>query len=172
MSRSCDSEGRHKACTATITEGAHRSLATRSIPRSLTNAENLDQLSRCLILLVLSGHYEDPAISRYFSPIIEADWHGTSTTTGLPAFLAVSGALVLSNLSKVHGIVSSFVAAKEGKRTATAWLTTTTHLSPMDHVGLETVIKLDWQLGGKGWLCVKLTGIRAPALVEIFQLST
>jgi len=157
--------------TSSCRRKPHSNPPAKRGSKRLTNftiAENLDQLSHHLIHLIHTNQHHDPAIMRYFSPILESVWQCSTTTTGLPAFLAVWKAFLANNRSKVLRILNTCAIAEKGKRTATAWVTmTAANLSPTDHihVRLETVCKLDWQHGGKGWVCVRHTSMRAPAFV-------
>jgi len=143
------------------------------VGKGFATADILDQLSRRLAHLIHSNQHNDPAISRYFSPVLEAKWQLLPTTHDLPTFLSICNALTSTNSEKVLGILNSCALAnlEDGKRRATTWVTlTAANIPDTDQMNLhqETVVKMDWQLGRKGWVCVRQTSLRAPGFVDMF----
>jgi len=141
------------------------------LPKAIDTADALDHLSCHLVHLVHLGQHDDPAISRYFSPILEARWQAFPTTTGLKTFLDICKALTKINSNKSLGILNSSAVADEQKCKATVWVTlTVSNLPATDHLSVcqETVCKMDWRLGKNGWVCVRHTSMRAPAFVGTF----
>jgi len=145
-----------------------------TLPPSLTDhvvnyatADILENLSRQLIRLMLARRYDDPCITQYLSPEIEAHWHLYLPTTGLPACRKI-----LKNLDWrdcARDVLNSCAVA--GDKEATVWLTTSAlrtrlaHQSTIDHI---QVLKLDWQRGRQGWVVVRQSSIRGPAFAGPF----
>ena len=146
---------RRKGRAATTTNGGPKT------------AEMLEELSRYLIYLIHSNQLDDPAISRHFSPILEANWHCFPTTDGLHAFRSICKALWSNNSNEPIGVSEMCAVAEERKHTATVWVTMTAATVKVNS-RQENVCKMDWQLGRKGWLCVRITNMRAPDFSGMF----
>ncbi|KAK5687151.1 hypothetical protein LTS10_001289 [Elasticomyces elasticus] len=127
----------------------------------------IEDLSRQLAVLVHERRYLDPLLLRHIDPNMTASFEDFPESTTSTEYLGTLAAAAIVNPKYALEVLNTCSAVDRIGGIRTVWVTMITSFLPKDHfrnVHRETVVRLDWRRGERGWVCVRHTGIRGSAL--------
>ncbi|KAK3636962.1 hypothetical protein LTR56_012622 [Elasticomyces elasticus] len=127
----------------------------------------IEHLSRQLAVLVHERRYLDPLLLRHIDPNILASFEDCPESTTSTEYLGTLAAAAIVNPKYALEVLNTCSAVDKVGGIGTVWVTIIVSFLPKVHfrnVSRETVVRLDWRMTERGWVCVRHTGIRGSAL--------